>query len=391
MKIQRLKISGIGGIRELDLHFDPHFNAICGPNGIGKTTILKAINNAFAANTITLRRNAAYEAGNYKLSYIDINGANAEKDIHITEFDPTTPDYNSHIDVNTPYVMFFPDNRAIDYQSLNSIPRDAESNIYQIGNHMEHGIASSDIKGWFNNRHVFGGVIDSLSEEKRANIELAKRSFSTIDPNVSFHTINASSLDIMLTTRDGDVYFEYLSAGFKSCIYTILGLIKEIEYRFGGQQIKAEDFDGIILIDEIDLHLHPTWQAKLIDSLKTLFPQVQFITTTHSPSVLQSLSKNEIIPLTQDEEGNITVKELELTEFGLQGWTIEEILRDVMEMPETTSKLYETTKKAYDQAMNDGDDAEAKRQYDKLKQMLHPDSIVGKLLDIQMAGIGDDA
>lgn len=391
MKIQRLKISGIGGIRELDLSFDPHFNAICGPNGIGKTTILKAINNAFAANTKTLRRNVGYEAGNYTLSYIDVSGVSAKRDVHITEFDPTTPNYYSRVDNNTLYVMYFLDNRTIDYQSLKSIPRDTEANMFQIGNNMEQGIISSNIKGWFGNRCVFGKLEDSLSEEKRANLELAQRSFSIIDPNVSFHTINASSLDIMLTTKDGDIYFEYLSAGFKSCIYIILGLIKEIEYRFSEKQIKAEDFDGIILIDEIDLHLHPTWQAKLIETLKTLFPQVQFITTTHSPSVLQSLSRNEIIPLTQDEAGNISVKELELTEFGLQGWTIEEILRDVMEMPETTSKLYETIKKAYDQAMNNGDDTEAKRQYSLLKQMLHPDSIVGKLLDIQMAGIGDDA
>ena len=51
------------------------------------------------------------------------------------------------------------------------------------------------------------------------------------------------------------------------------------------------------LLMKIDLHLHPTWQAGLVEALKTIFPRVQFILTTHSPSILQILEKDEIIAL----------------------------------------------------------------------------------------------
>ena len=46
---------------------------------------------------------------------------------------------------------------------------------------------------------------------------------------------------------------------------------------------------GIVLIDEIDLHLHPRWQWKIIDALKNTFPRVQFIVTTHSPVIIAAI------------------------------------------------------------------------------------------------------
>lgn len=48
MKIKQIIVSGVGGIKELKLEFDEHFNVICGANGIGKTTILNIIADAFA-------------------------------------------------------------------------------------------------------------------------------------------------------------------------------------------------------------------------------------------------------------------------------------------------------------------------------------------------------
>ena len=78
-----------------------------------------------------------------------------------------------------------------------------------------------------------------------------------------------------------------LSDGYKSCIFILLGIIKEIEYRF--PDINAIDFNGLIMIDEIDVHLHPQWQAKLVSVLKETFPNAQIIATTHSPSVFTKM------------------------------------------------------------------------------------------------------
>ncbi len=390
MKIDCLKISGIGGIRELSLTFNPGFNAICGPNGIGKSTILTIIANAFASNSAMIKRNAAYEVGKYSIQFTNLVGVLQEKNQIVTEFAPQKEERNYNACDETSYIMYFKENRIIDYSNLNSIPRDVDSNKYTISLGLETGISVKDLKGWFDNRCLFGALGNSLTVEQTANLELAKRSFSILDPSIVFKTVESSSLDIILSSRNGDIYFEYLSSGYKSCIYLILGLIKEIEFRFGKGCMKAQEFDGVVLIDEIDVHLHPTWQARLVEALKDIFPKAQFITTTHSPSVLQTLEKAEIIPLTQDDIGNVFVKELNLTEYGLQGWSIEEILRDVMEMPETTSKLYEETKRAFEKAIIIEDIKTARSCYELLKKMLHPDSVVGKVLDIQVAGLGEE-
>ncbi|MEK5761019.1 AAA family ATPase, partial [Acinetobacter variabilis] len=68
------------------------------------------------------------------------------------------------------------------------------------------------------------------------------------------------------------MFYEYLSSGFKSIISILFGIIKDIELRFKEPYCNAKDFDGIILIDEVELHLHPEWQEKASSILKKVFP-----------------------------------------------------------------------------------------------------------------------
>jgi predicted ATP-binding protein involved in virulence len=70
---------------------------------------------------------------------------------------------------------------------------------------------------------------------------------------------------------------------------------------------------GIVLIDEIDLHLHPRWQRHVMDDLRRLFPEVQFIATTHSPFIVQTAREGELISLDAQpvmETENLGVEEI---------------------------------------------------------------------------------
>ncbi len=99
-----------------------------------------------------------------------------------------------------------------------------------------------------------------------------------------------------------------LSDGYRA----IIGLVADLAYRaiklnphLGADAVKQTR--GIVLIDEIDMHLHPKWQKKIVDELKHAFPNIQFIATTHSPFIVQSLRADEIINLdneTIDENPN---------------------------------------------------------------------------------------
>ena len=66
---------------------------------------------------------------------------------------------------------------------------------------------------------------------------------------------------------------------------------------------------GIVLIDEVDMHLHPSWQQVVLRSLTDAFPKVQFIVTTHSPQVLTTIRKENIRVLACDEDGKWTARE----------------------------------------------------------------------------------
>lgn len=75
---------------------------------------------------------------------------------------------------------------------------------------------------------------------------------------------------------------------------------------------------GIVLIDELDLHLHPRWQRSVVENLRTTFPNIQFICTTHSPFLIQSLrSSEEIIMLDGLPSAQISNKSLDDIAIGI--------------------------------------------------------------------------
>jgi|GEM_PF-600134 len=94
---------------------------------------------------------------------------------------------------------------------------------------------------------------------------------------------------------------EALSDGFKSTFVWLFDLVVRLAEK--DCEIKnAHLITGVLLIDEIDLHLHTTWQRRIIPSLKKTFPKVQLIVTTHSPFVAQSAGVNNLVVLEMDEE-----------------------------------------------------------------------------------------
>lgn len=89
-----------------------------------------------------------------------------------------------------------------------------------------------------------------------------------------------------------------LSHGYQSIIAWIADLIGHMMLELG--PVPARAMAGTVLIDEIDLYLHPEWQAGLVGALRKTFPNVQFIATTHSPVVLSGLAPHEIVRVAQD-------------------------------------------------------------------------------------------
>lgn len=390
MYIEKIHIKGIGGIKELTLEFHKGLNLICGTNGIGKTTILDCISNIFVRNRPNVKKNVNYDKGKFELELIEDNSEKKLLGYEITEFEPENN--KDFINIAAKYsksILVFKVFRNLEYNKLMNVSRDPDKSEEITAQDAYIGINASDIKNWFIQRYMWSAHKNMLTEQQINNLGKAKSCFNTLDNNVKFSRIIPDTFDIMIDTNQGEVYFEYLSSGYKSCVYILLGIIKEVEFRYKSPHIAIEDFNGVILIDEIDVHLHPQWQATLIKALKNLVPNAQIIATTHSPSMVQCAEPNEIIPLTFDENNNVIVREINISKYGFQGWSIEEILVDIMGMTNTKSSLYNETIKKFDHALDSEDLEKAMECYRVLEDMLHPSNPMRKILKIQMAGMGD--
>jgi len=102
------------------------------------------------------------------------------------------------------------------------------------------------------------------------------------------------------------ISFHQLSEGYKSVIIFVCDLIFRLS-KSADVGLSINDLKGVVFVDEIDLHLHPKWQRVLIGKLRNVFPGIQFIFTTHSPTVIQGASKDAIIyRVYRDVENGIT-------------------------------------------------------------------------------------
>ena len=122
---------------------------------------------------------------------------------------------------------------------------------------------------------------------------------------------------------------------------------------------------GVVLIDELDVHLHPRWQRRVATDLKTTFPKIQFVCTSHSPQVIGEVASEEIRMLDDEAVGRAPVHS-----FGLDS---NAILEDVMGA-ESRSRRGEEAIEAVETALEDGDLDLARNELDHLKELQHGDT-----------------
>lgn len=168
-----------------------------------------------------------------------------------------------------------------------------------------------------------------------------------------------------------------LSAGYQS----LLWMMMDLAYRVALLNPDLNDLSevkGIVLIDEVDMHLHPKWQWNIIKALNTTFPDVQFIIATHSPIVISSAQKANLIYLDANKPATYLPDSY--------GYPVEDVLLFRQESV-SRPKNIKVHMDAVDEALENDDFEKADEALEKLKDVLGEDNTEYK----RIAGIIGDA
>ena len=336
MRFQSLHMKDFRGIRTLIVDFEPDLTVIVGRNGAGKTSILDALGELARYVRAHLKgtrrggmspqlgaRDVRSQASgftlNLKLDAGDGWSADADdRDLLNLTYDRGSERYELHFldklmrwsdeAPTQPRFVYYRQNRGFQ-KDADSIHRPAELTLdpesvqdYSLAEDLR---AIGDLEAWWNERDAEEArvVRDSNPNHRDPQLEAIRSVITHIDGFAGIHyssTASPSGLRLR-KTDDTNVHVSGLSGGERSYIILLADLARRLQVFAPDRSLDA--IQAIVLIDEIELNLHPAWQSRVAPTLISVFRQCQFIVTTHSPQVLSGIDSRQVRVLQQTEAG----------------------------------------------------------------------------------------
>ena len=218
-------------------------------------------------------------------------------------------------------------------------------------------------------RSVLGSINSVLSDITGGFL----RSMATKIDDYTFDRIGYIS-----ETTDGEVVLNALSKGTTSLVDLVTRFMVGMARYYNG----AADWQnqpGIFIIDEIDAHLHPSWQRRIIPTLQRHFPNVQIFASTHSPMMVAGLKAGQVHLLKRDETGQVLWSR---NEQDIIGWTADEIYRTFMEIDDPTDELtVQRANRLRELRRKESLAPEEEREMDELRRQVNQDLLSRRPLD----------
>ncbi len=204
-------------------------------------------------------------------------------------------------------------------------------------------------------RFAINKFLNVFEFAKFSNLRIERERIISYPISISQTSIVSS----LIIDKDGQKFkFSQLSSGEKMMLSLVVDIARRLAIANPSLDNKLEG-EGIVLIDEIDLHLHPQWQRKLLPALTHTFLNIQFIVTTHSPQVLSHLSRESVFLL---EDNKISDREIYT-----EGRDSNSILQDAFQLPKY-EKEYENKLREIYRLIDNDDGKNAQELLEKLKE-----------------------
>ncbi|MDV2993308.1 MAG: DNA replication and repair protein RecF [Chroococcidiopsis sp. SAG 2025] len=353
MRVKQLKMRSFRGIGDLTLDFDAtEPTVLIGINGVGKSSVLDCLAILLSHliqkyigdwNNRTKRFFKAQDIKNsisqdFK-SEITILSESKELTWSVVgngfSFSNNLEQLDSLTDTKLPLVIYYPVNRAVLDIAL-ELP---QNYIFDFIDMLEQAV--TEIKINFNTFFQWFRSCEDLENEERRDdheyrnlhLEAVRQAIYSLLPNFSNLRVRRSPLRMTVNKNGQELIVNQLSDGEKC----LLAMVGDIARRLAIANPSLPDplqGSGVVLIDEIELHLHPKWQREIIPALTRTFPNCQFIVTTHSPQVVSHVKPEGIYILEATDTG-IIAKHPESS----YGRDSNRILEDLMGVPERPQEI----------------------------------------------------
>jgi predicted ATP-binding protein involved in virulence len=359
LRVLRLELSDFRPFDHLTLAMSGGpSNVLVGVNGAGKTTVLDAvaillshleagirgssrrprmltdtdITNGVGATRIAITAAVAGNPVTWSLSHLQGGEpAPAEERTGLSSLDEEIARIQGAFargDVCLPLVVHYSVNRAVLAIPLRARTHHAFEPIGAYDGALDGGSSNFHLFfEWFRNREDLENETRIHDSEHRDHqLQAVRRAIDALLPEISEPRVQRSPPRMLVKKGDWTFYVDQLSDGEK-CLLAMAG---DLARRLAMANPFADDplrGSGVVLIDEIELHLHPGWQRRIVPALERAFPACQFIVSTHSAAVLGHVDHEAVFLLTPNATG-VNVAHPDFS----RGMDVNRILEDLLDV-----------------------------------------------------------
>ncbi len=407
MKINQLILKNYRGAIDLPLEFTDRVNVFFGVNGAGKSTVIDAL--AIALSWVVGRIQYAKASGRpisenditngKSFASIELFCADGEQNVQWkllkTRKGIRPPEERSNLsalkkyaqrfqkgidleteNINLPLFVYYPVNRSVLDIPLRIRGKHRFTLFAAYDDALISGANFRTFFEWFRER-------EDLENENRKyeyamfkpedfvfpdpQLEAVRSALKQFLPEFDNLSVRRNPLRMEVQKEGKLLTVNQLSDGEK-CLIAMIGDLARRMAITNPLRDKPLEGEGIILIDEIDLHLHPKWQRMVVPRLLQVFPRCQFVISTHSPHVITHVLSDNLYRLTQ-EKGRIIAKRPSES----YGKNVDRILEDLMELETTRPDPIKIRLKEIFNKIDEGDFAVAREQIAALRDEIGED------------------
>jgi len=400
MKITKLDVTNMRGFEHATFELDPSFTLLVGVNGVGKSSVLEALrislsrvmpkftasraipiaftedDTRIGSPALTVRLDFQFaDGGRHFLMHLPREKYVADQEGSVRQGAMDTPDREEMSEPwpkvdkegKQPLALFFGVRRSYPTDERINTGRTAtgQANAYADALSTVRALHLADMASWVLAQET---LADELPRA-RMHLDALKSAAARFLPTCTdLRATNEGDKPRLLITKGGtELDVRFLSEGERGMLALALDLARRLSQANPGLDDPVRDGVAVVLIDELDMHMHPTWQRQIAGLLTETFRSCQFIASSHSPQIIGETQPHQLILLKQ-ADGRV-VAETCGQAYGLDTNYVLEQIMDTPSRPVPVSAAID----AVEEALEAADLDLARQTLDELRALQHGD------------------